>query len=558
MALTKIKTSGIADNAITNAKMADDAIDSADFVDGSIDNAHLADDAVNSDEIAAGAIDLAHMSVNSIDSDQYVDGSIDNVHLAGSIAVSKTVLAGGTGLTLSTNTLAVDAAQTQITSVGTLTSLTGGTGDLIWDTPTFVVDSSANGVGIGTTSMATVAGATDLTVGNTSGAHGITILSQGNSVGNIFFAEAVGTVSGKIEYSNDIQDMFFTAGSSRRMTINSTGVGIGTESPSAKLHIQGTDNADAIEFTYASENLVHSIFTNFDDNTAANNRMIFKLCDTSDAGQTTVMTLLGDGNVGIGLTDPDAKLVVNGATKFGNQYSMYAGGAGFEADDLIGYVGAQGDIGDQGLSTADFIIKAKGSFGIATNNTNGAQLSINTSGNATFGSTASEGSLKIFGTNNVHIRLASYGADGSQGHFLRSWGTFNTQFFEIGSRWGGDTVRLGIANDGTLSGSSSADISDRELKKNIKSITNGLDTINQLEGRTFDWKVDAKMQEGTQYGLIAQELEEVLPDLVYDKHGIRKKEDGSYYKSIQMTGVIPVLIEAVKELSAKVTALENA
>ena len=106
MALTKIKTSGIADNAITNAKMADDAIDSADFADASID--------------------LAHMSVNSIDSDQYVDGSIDNAHLAGSIAVSKTLLAGGTGLTLSTNTLAVDAAQTQITSVGTI-----GTG--VWN-----------------------------------------------------------------------------------------------------------------------------------------------------------------------------------------------------------------------------------------------------------------------------------------------------------------------------------------------------------------------------------------------------------------------------------------
>ena len=83
MALTKIKTGGITDNAITNAKMADNAIDSAD----------------------------------------YADGSIDNVHLAGSIAVSKTLLAGGTGLTLSTNTLNVDAAQTQITSVGTLSSL---------------------------------------------------------------------------------------------------------------------------------------------------------------------------------------------------------------------------------------------------------------------------------------------------------------------------------------------------------------------------------------------------------------------------------------------------
>ena len=42
MALTKIKTSGIADNAITNAKMADDAIDSADFANASIDNVHVA------------------------------------------------------------------------------------------------------------------------------------------------------------------------------------------------------------------------------------------------------------------------------------------------------------------------------------------------------------------------------------------------------------------------------------------------------------------------------------------------------------------------------------
>ena len=115
MALTKIKTGGIADNAITNAKIADDAIDSPDLA----------------------------------------DGSIDNVHLAGSIAVSKTLLSAGAGLTLSTNSLSVDADQSgQITQVGTLTSLTGGTGDFNWDSNTLVVDSSASKVGIGTASPA--------------------------------------------------------------------------------------------------------------------------------------------------------------------------------------------------------------------------------------------------------------------------------------------------------------------------------------------------------------------------------------------------------------------
>ena len=116
---------------------------------------------------------------------------------------------------------------------------------------------------------------------------------------------------------------------------------------------------------------------------------------------------------------------------------------------------------------------------------------------------------------------------------------------------------LTIAQDGTFAGSASADISDRDLKENITDITNGLATINQLQGRTFTWKSSANMQSGTKYGLIAQELEAVLPDLVINHTGIRQKEDGTFYKSVNTSGIIPVLIEAVKELSAKVTALES-
>ena len=90
-----IDTTELAADAVTGAKIADDAIDSEHYVNGSIDNAHLADDAVDSDEIAAGAIDLAHMSVNSIDSDQYVDRSIDTVH----IGLNQVTLAEMAGIT---------------------------------------------------------------------------------------------------------------------------------------------------------------------------------------------------------------------------------------------------------------------------------------------------------------------------------------------------------------------------------------------------------------------------------------------------------------------------
>ena len=129
--------------------------------------------------------------------------------------------------------------------------------------------------------------------------------------------------------------------------------------------------------------------------------------------------------------------------------------------------------------------------------------------------------------------------------------------FEIKMYDSGWQSRFSITAGGTFAGSSSANISDRDLKENINPISNGLETINKLQGRTFEWKESTKMDGGIKYGLIAQELEEVLPDLVWDKSGLSKKEDGSYHKSIHMTGVIPVLIEAVKELSAKVTELEN-
>ena len=72
MALSKIKTNSISDDAITAAKIADGTIVAAD----------LAADSVDSSELVDGGIDLSHMSVNSIDSDQYVDGSIDTAHIA--------------------------------------------------------------------------------------------------------------------------------------------------------------------------------------------------------------------------------------------------------------------------------------------------------------------------------------------------------------------------------------------------------------------------------------------------------------------------------------------
>lgn len=89
-------------------------------------------------------------------------------------------------------------------------------------------------------------------------------------------------------------------------------------------------------------------------------------------------------------------------------------------------------------------------------------------------------------------------------------------------------------------------LSDQRLKSNIQSPTqDALATINQLKVRQFDWKSDNVHED---FGLVAQEVEEILPNAVF--------KVGGYYQ-IKDSGLIPVLIGAVQKLSNKVNLLEN-
>ena len=88
--------------------------------------------------------------------------------------------------------------------------------------------------------------------------------------------------------------------------------------------------------------------------------------------------------------------------------------------------------------------------------------------------------------------------------------------------------------------------SDQRLKTNIQSPTkDALDTLNQLQIRQFDWKSDNVHED---FGLIAQEVKQVLPNAVF-------KVDDHY--QIKDSGLIPVLIGAVQKLSKKVNLLES-
>ena len=94
--------------------------------------------------------------------------------------------------------------------------------------------------------------------------------------------------------------------------------------------------------------------------------------------------------------------------------------------------------------------------------------------------------------------------------------------------------------------------SDVTLKENISPIEDALGLINSLSGNTFTWRPEAGIMgnSGMDTGIIAQEVEALnLP-------GISKRRgDGTL--GVRYDRLIPVLIEAVKELSAKVNSLES-
>ena len=107
---------------------------------------------------------------------------------------------------------------------------------------------------------------------------------------------------------------------------------------------------------------------------------------------------------------------------------------------------------------------------------------------------------------------------------------------------------------GTLTATDFAATSDRTLKNVIGKVTNALEKIENLNGVEYYWNekannIGVSNSKDLQIGLIAQEAEVVYPSLVHNH------VDG--YKRLNYDKLVPILIEAIKELSARVKVLEG-
>ena len=104
--------------------------------------------------------------------------------------------------------------------------------------------------------------------------------------------------------------------------------------------------------------------------------------------------------------------------------------------------------------------------------------------------------------------------------------------------------------DGKIKTTGITELSDVRYKKDINTIESALAKIKQLRGVTYEWKNPTleNNRNGLQSGLIAQEVELIIPSVV--------DTDVDGFKSVQYSHLVPYLIESIKELNAEIEKLQ--
>ena len=107
--------------------------------------------------------------------------------------------------------------------------------------------------------------------------------------------------------------------------------------------------------------------------------------------------------------------------------------------------------------------------------------------------------------------------------------------------------------DGDVIAFSTTVASDERLKENISDIEDALEKVKQINGVTFNYKEDNRPSAG----VIAQQIENVLPVAVSEKKIPFIKADGQKYKVVNYDALHGLLIEAIKELATEIEELKS-
>ena len=310
-----------------------------------------------------------------------------------------------------------------------------------------------------------------------------------------------------------------------KMRINGTGQNVDISGSTFNVNTTGAvsiNSAAASNFTTTSGNLtLHA-------NSGTGNVII-------TANNATGMIVNSSGIVGIGTTSPGVGLLldvsgnarIRGKTYIGNDNPGPSVGTGDTA--YMEYTG----IGTTGESTC---------LKIVCENDPDDNIALMPGGGVGIGTTVPKSKLDVSGGVAIGGTYAGSNAAPTNGLIVQG-----------GVGIGKTTVTSNYALDisGNVQATSYNAISDIRLKTNIQSVSGSLELVKQLNGVSFTWINDTTNK--PIHGLIAQDVEKVLPDIV--NTAIVENESGYKQKSIHYDGLFPHLIESIKTLTQANEAL---
>ena len=241
---------------------------------------------------------------------------------------------------------------------------------------------------------------------------------------------------------------------------------------------------------------------------------------------------------GINVTDNTNS--ANTVGRFGITYG--SGGGSFVVTDLYdGGYGASGDV---------FRVRGTGVVEI-TNNLIMSGTTVIDSSRQLINCSAGNGSTGLkFATNNWFFstdNIARLYFSASSATFFRS---ANHWYFQNNS--GANQAQITDTGNAIFNGNVTAygTVSDIRLKENIQRIADPIDKVKQLDGITFDYKKDGSRSTG----LIAQQLLEVLPEVVYEEADL---DSGDTHYAVRYGQVVGLLVEAIKDQQEQIDSLKD-
>jgi hypothetical protein len=420
--------------------------------------------------------------------------------------------------------------------------------------------------------------------------------------GSLALSSSTSTVLDTVEVSGSY-GMMRTAGNS----LIGGSVGIGVSSPDHKLHIGSAyDDTIVLDDARSSSNTATRytssivwdayydqaarIALEHNDFNVGYRKLKLQISGTTPGTYNNGIVLQQNGNVGINTEYPLATFDVNGPIR--SNGGTYASGidtqtnVGFVIQEdhyiytedgsndylrpLIGKIGDYINIGSSGTSLTDGIKFFSGTTcNYRWHNDGSVAMVLDTTGlgvgvtsvesgykmqvGGTIKANGLHGSTSVYGTTYTARYQQYFGA--LQISLESSTGSASTiQLGNSGSTTHNNNViitngNLTVNGDGSFTGDVVAySSSDKRLKDNVKPIENALDKVIAIGGYEFDWNDNQDTYEGRDVGVIAQEVEEVLPEVV------ETRKDG--YKAVKYEKMVPLLIEAIKDQQKQIQELK--